>query len=113
MSSGAPASVRSSCLPAWRPLCTQLKRSVANQDDQKLCTELHDRLPFESLVGTLVATEKTILSHWSCSVATHRLAQNARPLAVTVLYIDGAADSRHLVCSTQVTWLICTAENQI
>lgn len=65
-------------------------------------------LPFESRVGMLVATEKTLLSHCSRSAATQRLAPNARALAATVRYIDGAAASRHLVCSTQVTWFART-----
>jgi len=60
-------------------------------------------LPLEPHVGTLVATEKTILSHCSPSAATQRLAPNARPLAVTAWYSDGTAASRHLTCSTQVT----------
>ena len=60
-------------------------------------------LLFKPHVGTLVATEKTILSHCRPSAATQRLAPNARLLAVTVRYADGTAASRHLTCSTQVT----------
>lgn len=59
-------------------------------------------LPVESLVGTLVATAKTILSHWSWSAATQRLAPNATPLAVTARYNGATVHRRHLVCSTQV-----------
>ena len=58
----------------------------------------------------LVATEKTIRSHWSLSAATQRLAPNVRPLAAAGRHIDGTAALRHVACSTQVTWVRTRAD---
>jgi hypothetical protein len=60
----------------------------------------------------LVATEKTIRSHWSWSAATQRLAPNVSPLAAAARYIDGTVALRHVLCSTHVTLqcpLVCSS----